>query len=165
MLMNTREEQFNEMLDWIVRIVELFKDTHERGVDFGTGDRLFPAEIHTLEAIEDGKGRTVTALAEYFDVSKATISERIKKLAQRELLQKVRVAGSKEVAIELTEKGLVAYAGHQAHHERMFHAFAKQFDDDFEQVLENMTRAFKTYYKAVGKISREGLLDTKHGPK
>lgn len=163
--MKELQERFDEMADCLVRVVEFFKATHERGVDFGTGDQLFPAEIHTLQAVEEGRGSTVTALAEYFDVSKATISERVTKLAGKGLLSKTKIAGSKEIVLKLTEKGKIAYQGHEEHHVRLFEAFARQFGDDFEQEVVTMTDSFRKYHSAAVAVEREELDQAKHGPK
>ncbi|WP_147821525.1 MarR family winged helix-turn-helix transcriptional regulator [Salidesulfovibrio onnuriiensis] len=163
--MDEQERKFNEMSDWIVRIVDMFNASHEQGVDFGTGDLLFPAEIHTIEAVEEGRGTTVTALAEHFDVSKPTISERIKKLEKRGLLSKTKVAGTRDQVITLTPKGRMAFEGHRTHHASMFKAFAAQFGPDFNAAMEEMIRVFKQYYKASRAVCRNAEREAQHGPK
>jgi DNA-binding MarR family transcriptional regulator len=142
--MDSLRESFDAVQCTLMDLVDTINDQHKGGVDFGTGHRLYPAEIHTVEAIGDTPEITVTKLAERMGVSKPTISERINKLSGKGLVSKEAKAGNaKAVHLCLTESGKAAHRGHVDHHQRMFNLFVKKYGDDAEAVLQKFSYAFK----------------------
>jgi len=134
------------MISSLNDVVEKFNDQHKSGVDFGTGDFLYPAEIHTLQFIGDNSLTTITSLSEAFDVTKATVSERVKKLLQKDLVRKKKSPHSgREILIELTDRGKTAYTGHEKHHTRLFRFFCDFLGDDAEKKINDFDRSFKDY--------------------
>ena len=90
------------MQDKVLAIVDLINTGHKGGVDYGTGDRLSPVEAHTIQAVGDNQGLNLTALARAMNVTKATMSERVKKLARKGLLRKSKALDNrKEILITL----------------------------------------------------------------
>ncbi|WP_320170224.1 MarR family winged helix-turn-helix transcriptional regulator [Maridesulfovibrio sp.] len=142
--MNELKERFEAVQCSLMDLIDTINDQHKGGVDFGTGHRLYPAEIHTIEAIGDSPEITVTRLAERMGVSKPTISERINKLSRKGLVSKGTKAGdAKAVPLCLTESGNAAYKGHADHHQQMFDLFVGKYGDDAEAVLRKFSFAFK----------------------
>lgn len=126
--MDSVRRHYEAMQHALLELVETVNAEHKGGVDFGTGNRLYPAEIHTIEAIGNSVGMTITMLAEQLGVSKPTISERINKLSKKGLVHKGTKAGdAKAVIVMLTEAGETAHRGHKEHHKRMFDAFMQQY--------------------------------------
>lgn len=85
--------------------------------DFGSGERLYPSEIHTIEAIGLNQGTKVTQLAETMGVTKAAISQIVRKLEKKKYIQKYKgQENQKEVLLRLLKKGHVVYRGHKRYH-------------------------------------------------
>jgi len=142
--MDALRESFDAVQCTLMDLVDTINDQHKGGVDFGTGHRLYPAEIHTIEAIGDTPEITVTKLAERMGVSKPTISERINKLSGKGLVIKGNKAGNaKAVPLRLTESGRTAHKGHMDHHQRMFNLFVQKYGNEAEAILHKFSFAFK----------------------
>lgn len=146
MLMDDHQNTFNRVQDKLLAIVDLLNTGHKGGVDYGTGDRLSPVEAHTIQAVGDNQGLNLTALAKAMNVTKATMSERVKKLSKRSLLRKSKALDNrKEILITLTKKGRLVQQGHEETHRKMFKLFALHYGDQTEEQLELFNRAFSDY--------------------
>lgn len=146
--MDKLRESYELMQRTLLEMVDTINDQHRGGVDFGTGHRLYPAEIHTIEAIGDTPEITVTELAERMGVSKPTISERINKLSSKGLVLKGSKTGNaKAVTLLLTESGKTACKEHEARHQLMFNLFIQKYGDDAEAMVHKLTFAFKEMHK------------------
>jgi len=87
-------------------------------VDLGTGDRFNGAQVHMLEAIGQGRGRTVTELSGYFMVTKGAVSQIVSRLTAMGYVAKTKRAGNdKEIILKLTGKGRLAFRRHAAGNE------------------------------------------------
>ena len=134
------------MLEQLLEIVDLFNKQHKKGHDFGTGDLLFPSEIHTIQAVGDHKSINITELALALKVTKPTISERVKKLERLNLIERQDAADNmKTVLLHLTDRGWQAYKGHEAHHKKMFDQFQKQFGSNASGQIRKCQQAFAAF--------------------
>jgi len=153
--MDDLQNSFDRMQDMVLAIVDLINAGHKDGVDYGTGDRLSPVEAHTIQAVGDNQGLNLTALAGTMNVTKATMSERAKKLARQGLLRKSKALDNrKEILITLTEQGRIVHKGHEEMHRKMFRFFASHYRDQTEEQLELFNRAFSDYLTLARSIER-----------
>ena len=144
--MNDHQDAFDRMQDLVLAIVDMINTGHKGGVDYGTGDRLSPVEAHTIQAVGDNQGLNLTALARAMNVTKATMSERVKKLTRQGLLRKsMDLDNRKEILITLSERGRLVQKGHEEEHRKMFKLFASHYGDQTEEQLELFNRAFSDY--------------------
>jgi DNA-binding MarR family transcriptional regulator len=150
--MNDLINAFNRMQEQVLQIVDIFNQNHRNGHDFGTGDPLFPAEIHTIQAIGNHNVINITDLAKISHVSKPTISERVKKLERTDLIMRKEAAGNrKEVLLQLTERGWIAYKGHEELHNKMFIHFHRHFGKDTANQIRKCRLAFSAYLDVINK--------------
>lgn len=148
--MDNSQDTFDRMQDKLLAIVDLLNTGHKGGVDYGTGDRLTPVEAHTIQAVGDNQGLNLTTLAKTMKVTKATMSERVKKLVRQGLLRKSRAFDNrKEILINLSEKGRLVKKGHEEAHRKMFKLFASHYGDQTDEQLELYNRAFSDYLTLV----------------
>jgi DNA-binding MarR family transcriptional regulator len=99
--------------------------------DFGIGEPLYLTEIHTLQAIGKTPDNNVRIIAGLMGVTPSAASQVITRLTRRGLVRKIRgVRNEKEVALELTEKGRVAYTTHEKIHGEMYDLIAEQISHD-----------------------------------
>ena len=144
--MNNYEKSFDRMLDQLLQIVDRFNKQHKKGHDFGSGDLLFPSEIHTIQAIGDHEDINVTDLAMALKVTKPTISERVKKLERLNLIQRHEaVDNRKTVILHLTDRGRIAYKGHAENHKEMFKHFQKHFGNNTADQIRKCQQAFAAF--------------------
>ena len=144
--MDNLQDSFDRMQDMVLAIVDMINAGHKGGVDYGTGDRLSPVEAHTIQAVGDNQGLNLTALARAMHVTKATMSERVKKLARQGLLRKSKALDNrKEILITLAEQGRIVHKGHEEMHRKMFKLFAAHYRDQTKEQLELFNRAFSDY--------------------
>jgi len=158
--MNDHQNAFDRMQDLVLAIVELINTGHKDGVDYGTGHRLSPVEAHTIQAVGDNQGLNLTALAKAMNVTKATMSERVKKLTRQGLLRKsMALDNRKEILITLSEKGRLVEKGHEEAHRKMFKLFASHYGDQTEEQLELFNRAFSDYLALARSIETHDKTD------
>lgn len=158
--MDDLQDSFNRMQDQVLTIVDLIYAGHKDGVDYGTGDRLSPVEAHTIQAVGDNQGLNLTALARAMKVTKATMSERVKKLSRQGLLRKSKALDNrKEILITLAEQGRLVQKGHEEMHRKMFKLFAFHYGDQTEEQLELFNRAFSDYLALARSIERREKTD------
>lgn len=140
--MNEFRKSYETMQHALLELVDTVNAHHRGGVDFGTGHRLHPAEIHTIATIGDEPQITVTQLAERLSVSKPTISERIGKLMKKGLVEKgTKPYDAKAVTLLLTKTGWTAYTHHEAHHDKMFDVFVSQYGEKSEIMAQKLSQA------------------------
>ncbi len=158
--MNDLQDSFDSMQDKVLAIVDLITTGHKDGVDYGTGDRLSPVEAHTIQAVGDNQGLNLTDLARAMNVTKATMSERVKKLARQGLLRKSKALDNrKEILITLAEQGRIVHKGHVEMHRKMFKLFALHYGDRTEEQLDLFNRAFSDYLALARSIERREKTD------
>lgn len=157
MSMDELQDTFNRVQDKLLAIVDLINTGHKGGVDYGTGDLLTPAEAHTIQAVGDNQGLNLTTLAETMNVTKATMSERVKKLSRHGLLRKSKALDNrKEILITLSDKGRLVQKGHEETHRKMFRFFASHYGDQMEEQLELFDRAFNDYLRLAQSLEGVG---------
>jgi DNA-binding MarR family transcriptional regulator len=123
-----KEQSFHRMNDVIMQIAKIYVRQHNKMQDFGVGNKLCRAEIHTIQAIGNNEGINLTELATLLDVSKPTVSERIKKLIRLKLIKKrLKERNNKEVRLTLTDQGWSAYHSHEKQHKEIFQLFEEHF--------------------------------------
>ncbi|PIE31135.1 hypothetical protein CSA57_00070 [candidate division KSB3 bacterium] len=141
--MDVERQRYEDMLAALMRFVDIVNKEHAHGVCFGGRHRLFPAEIHTIVDIGLNDGISLTRLAEKLEISKPTLSERIRKLVAKGYVMKVKnSADHKAVKLHLTPAGKDAAYHHEIHHREMYRRFKAYFGEDALQRIELFTRTF-----------------------
>ena len=109
--------EFEQIMEKFDRVVTIMESMHSPSLSFGTGVLMFRREIHTIQAIGRNPGINVTTLAEYMGVTKGAVSQIIKKLSKKRLVQKTHTIGNaKEVILELTNLGWIGFHNHEKFH-------------------------------------------------
>lgn len=105
----------DEIIKRYFQSINLFTAFESKPRDYGSGDLLYPSEIHTLVMIAKNPGVNLTQLADSLGISKSGASKFVKKLLAKKLIVKGAVPDNlKEVVFDLTEKGVIAYEGHES---------------------------------------------------
>lgn len=101
----------------IQTMIHAFNRINERSKtprDYGTGDLLYQSEIHTLAAIQEHADNNASELSTVLGVTNGAITQVVNKLINKGLVEKFHLRGNrKDVYFHLTDKGKLAYGGHE----------------------------------------------------
>jgi len=131
--------------------MEGFKKFESTPRDFGTGQKLHGSEIHTLQMIGKNEHCNLTQLAKRLGISKSGLSKFIKKLLEKDLIDKKKDdANGKEVFFTLTTKGHIAFLAHEEFDKKMFSSIFSLLDsystgelDLLESFLGNLSHLLR----------------------
>jgi DNA-binding MarR family transcriptional regulator len=123
-----REKITFEMFILFIRISKKFQELEKMSIDIGSGEKLYPSELHVIDAIGNEYGNNVTELSKKFGITKGAVSQVVNKLYDKDFLIKERKSiYGKEVVLSLSEKGLKAFKIQDDLH--------KKRDDEFFKYL------------------------------
>lgn len=128
------------------KIINKFNFIERIPRDFGTGNVLYPSEIHLIETIGKTPGINVTQLAKRHGISKAAISQKLKKLEKKDLVKRFKDReNEKTVLLKLTTQGKIAFKGHERFHSIMDSGIIQKINEmppakrkDFEKILDEI---------------------------
>lgn len=133
-----------------MRIINKLNESENLPRKFGINTPLYPSEIHMIQAIGDYPESNVRTVAGHLGITSGAASQAISKLAKRDLVKKVRgKKNEKEVHLELTSQGVVAYQAHDTVHERVFQRITEQIgplSDEEISLLERILHALEYVY-------------------
>ena len=104
----THETTF-KMLALFIRVNKKFNELESLTIDIGNGEKLFPSELHVLDAVGNNYANTVTDLSKKFGITKGAVSQVVNKLFDKGFLNKDRKSGFKEIILSPTNKGWKAF--------------------------------------------------------
>jgi DNA-binding MarR family transcriptional regulator len=133
------------------RVAKLWRQVEGKARKFGTEDNLSGPEIHLIEVVGENEGLSVTDLAGRLGITKGAVSQTLKKLEARKLVDKrTDPANTSRITVKLSTKGKVAYYSHLEWHEAMDGGFRDyfvnlpqervRFLDEFLSLLEQFLR-------------------------
>ena len=140
-----REKTF-KMLVFFIRISKKFHELEKMSIDIGRGEKLYPSELHVLNAVGNDYGNSVTELSKKFGITKGAVSQVVNKLFEKDFLKKERKTGyGKEVVLSLTEKGYNAFEIQEDLHKKM--------NDEFFNYLGTVEpNKIVSFFEIMGKI-------------
>lgn len=104
--MENYQQSIAEMADILHQASSLYMSANIP-IDYGTGEKYTPVEVHMLKYIVDHPGKTVTDLSLEWDKTKAAISQMAKKMEQKGLICKKTAPDSfKKQLYYATPKGM-----------------------------------------------------------
>ena len=105
----------------VFRIVNKLNLLQKKPRDHGTGDLLFPSEIHTIVAAAKNPDVHMSEIAKRLGVTRGAIMQTVVKLEKKDLLKRfMKPDSNKKVFLRLTQKGRVAFLGHLSYQKKMF---------------------------------------------
>ena len=119
-----------DILSLAMACVELDKKTRY----YGTDVPIFHSEIHMIAAIAEHPGIHVGGLAELLGITKGSVSEIIKKLEKKALVDKeIDDHNLSKLSLRLTEKGEKAHSSHMRYHQML----NSMVEDELENASEH----------------------------
>ncbi len=128
------DDQFavtRKMMIQFIRVNKKFQKFEKNPIEFGDGQKLYPSEIHILDAVGNGVANNVTVLSQKFGITKGAVSQVVNKLHEKQLIKKEKIEGNaKEVKLKLTTKGRNAFKIQDERH--------KNFENEFFSYFKNL---------------------------
>ena len=138
---------YEKLLEKLEQVITKMESMHTPSLSFGTGVLMHQKEIHTVQAIGRHSGMNITKLAELTGVTKGAVSQTIKKLVRKGLVQKTRLPGNdKEVVLELTNLGWTGFYNHEQFHMETLNLAREYYGDQLESKLESINLAVDDIY-------------------
>ena len=118
-IMNNKND-FESISNHLYRVFTKFNEVEKNPRDFGVKSKLYPSEIHMVQAIGRNQGINLTELAQSLGITKGAVPKKIRKLESKNLVKRYRKEeNKKEIYFFLTDDGKVAYERHEAFHAMM----------------------------------------------
>ena len=148
--------KYQELMWLVLQVINKFSAMEKEPRYFGTEEKLYSREIHTIQAIGNYPDINVTDLASKLGVTKGTVSPIVTKLAKKKLVLKFKGGNNnKEVLLRLTPKGEVAYHAHEM--------FERQFLSRLFEVFEKATPENIAFLKEFLQVSNKILDEVSEG--
>lgn len=151
----TKKDKIYDFKETFLRIIDKFKALEKIPIDHGTGHLLYASEINTLEIIGKFPKINLTKLAQKKGVTKGAASQVVAKLNKKQLLIKNQAPDNdKEVLLELSNLGKVAFENHENFHakydlpmiEKLSGMRVEQLDF-VEEIFEMLEKTIDSYLK------------------
>lgn len=108
-----------ENMECIYTFVSDSKDLYSVARDYGNGDKMNMAEIHTLSLIADNPGISVSGVSKMWNRTLSAASQNINKLAKKKLIEKKKENGNnKTIHLYVTESGQKLSDMHKAYDQK-----------------------------------------------
>jgi len=139
-------ETLHKILIQFLRTTKKFNEFEKMSIDIGNNEKLFPSEIHIIEAIGSNKANKVTELSHIFHITKGAVSQVVNKLHNKGFIHKERNKDfGKEIILSLTPKGQNVFEIIDKKHEIMA--------EEFISYLENFkAEEIDSFLEILGKI-------------
>lgn len=141
-----------EFEEKFIQMINTYNELENLNLEFVPGVKVSHSDAHLLDLMAKNPHKKVSELAEAFGVTKGAVSQQIKKLEKRDLIERIRMNDNyREVYIELTDKGKIAVKNHNKFHDILF--------KDFAGILNNLnpeqTQFINTILETVTNLLRE----------
>ena len=148
-------ESIYEILTLFIRINKKFDQIENHAIDTGGGVKLYPSELHVIEAIGNNYANNVTKLSVRFGITKGAVSQVVNKLFEKGLVSKERNRDyGKEIILSLTKKGWTAFDIQDEFHKKMAQEFIKYLDtftpgqiDSFLEIMSKIEDYVETFLR------------------
>ena len=113
---NNLFSQLNEKANLVYKFAMLYNDYMSEKHDYGTGQLINMVEVHTLTAIEENPGITVSQLASMWRRTSSALSQTVKKLEQKGYVVRVKdPANARNVQLNVTPQGKALSLAHKTY--------------------------------------------------
>jgi DNA-binding MarR family transcriptional regulator len=135
------DNELQNLIDLFLKILHLYSIIDKKPKDYGTGDKLYLAEIHTITMVGKNKEINMTQLAEIMGVTKGAISQTIRKLVHKNLIERESI-NRKEFVLKLSEKGKIVFAAQESFQKELFTFAATLYEQARPEDRDMVKRLF-----------------------
>lgn len=144
-------DAFSEELNFI--LVETFRSilkVEEELVKRSGNIDLSINELHLIESVgkSDGKGRTISDIAEDLSITLPSVTVAINKLVKKGYVQKIKCENDGRVVyVTLTKKGKQMDAVHQYFHQKMVRSVSQDLSEDEKNAMIKGIIKLNSFFK------------------
>ncbi|MCT4686204.1 MarR family winged helix-turn-helix transcriptional regulator [Vallitalea sp.] len=111
------KKNMEEAIEKFMTMTEKISNCGKSPRNYGTDVDIYRSEIHIIKLIGDYANLHVSEIARKFGVTKGAISQSLKKLERKGLVEKyLDETNNTRLLVKLTDKGEIAYLSHEEHH-------------------------------------------------
>ncbi|ASF19926.2 MarR family transcriptional regulator [Staphylococcus saprophyticus] len=135
----TKKTTFLKAIDQLYETAHLLNQYENIPRKYGTDDELYMVEAHMINLIGVNKVMNISEIAKQMNRTKSAASQKITRLVQKGLVVKNKSThSSREVSIELTDKGEKVFQYHQALDSNVYNTYLEKLETydtkDFENI-------------------------------
>ena len=105
-------------------------------------------DMHVIEAIGPGEGKTMSTVAKALNVTLGTLTISVNSLVKKGYVDRARSEKDRRVVlVSLTKEGLQAYRHHQKFHDDMIQSVVDNLEDDEREVLHRALDKLNRFFK------------------
>lgn len=112
--------EVNEFVKLFMSLLHMFSIIEKKPWDFGTGSRIYLAEIQAVSVIGEHPSANLTRIAEMMGVTRGAISQTVRKLVAKKLAIKTSTRNQKEINLVLTDFGRLVSNAYQDRMKEIF---------------------------------------------
>ena len=150
-----RNKACEEILTLFIKLSNKYQALEKIPVDYGIGKNLYHSERHMLDTIGHNSGMNISELARDQGVTKGAVSQIVKKLEGKQVIQRYKQAeNDKEVFVELTKLGEEIFSKHQRVNEETIIPLQEEllkYSDDKVYFLIEMFKWIDSYLDSARK--------------
>jgi DNA-binding MarR family transcriptional regulator len=135
--------ELQNLIDLFLKILHLYSVITRKPKDYGTGDLIYFTELHTISVVAVNHEINMTKLAEIMGVTKGAISQTIRKLVSKNLIQKSNINNKKEVNLKLSEKGIIVFNAQESFQKEIFTFARNLYEKARPEDREMVNRLFQ----------------------
>lgn len=131
--------------DILVNLFNVVLKLEEKAIKESTRRDLSITELHTLEAVGEGKTKTMSQVAASLKINVSTLTAAINKLVKKGYVDRFRIPEDRRIVkLRLTEEGAAAVREHEAFHMTMIQDAIAQIPEDqvgkFIESIDNINQ-------------------------
>lgn len=154
--MNNKNVSTNEIMSIFFQLVQNIKDLDKKSMCYGLREPLHNAEIHTIVAIKENEGISITGLAKELDITKGAVSQIVNRLYKKGTVKKDQDPTNKSrLILGLTDDGETAYKYHEKNHEIYLNPLVEKLDHMDETTQE----IIYDFLKGTDEILKKGVIE------
>lgn len=118
------------LVEKIVRVMNLAQTINKQPKNFGTDIKLYPSEIHMIEAISNHMDSNASELSQKLGITNGAVNQMMVKLINKGLIEQYQIVNNKkEVFYKLTEIGEIANREHNNFHKDFYDKLTNQIPE------------------------------------
>lgn len=143
---------YNTINEVLVKLFNEIMDIEEKAIITEEFKDISNNDMHVIEAIGKGEGKSMSAVAKLLSVTVGTLTIAINNLVKKGYVNRMRSEEDRRVVlISLSKKGERAYDHHEKFHDEMVQATLKGMNEEQVEVLVQALQNLSGFFRGYGK--------------
>lgn len=152
---SAQKKLLTNMIEKFVRICNKYTVVSSKPRDYGTGDMLYPSEIHMLNYVSQKQEQNISEIGRHFSISRSAASQTIMKLEKKGLCVKNKRVNQKNIYIDITDKGNNVLKHFLNYQNSVFNDLITGFEAASSSEIDTIDFAFSTLENHMDIILKE----------